>query len=134
MNDVIFGSVTIGDVLALLGGGLGVSVIVQVVKRAFGLSSSKVVQFLVAATSVVGTGLADLISAVHGNPSILAGHSVEVLGVANAAHTFIVSDADAFLSKVKTALNDEQTQTKAVTPAPVAEPTATPQAPAENSF
>ena len=110
MNDVIWGGITVKTVVALLGGGLGVSIVVQVVKRVFKLTSAKVVQFLVVALSTIASCLAYVISAVHANPGLALGHAAGLLGIANAAHTFIVSDADQFIQKVRTALSSQGTQ------------------------
>jgi hypothetical protein len=128
MNDVIYGGITVADLLGILGGGLGVSIVAEVLKKVFKLDSAKVIQFLVVALSFVATGLAYIISAVHGNPKVLGSHTVEILGAANAFHTFIVSDASTFLDKVKAGLNDENAKTQPVATvaaeqAPVAAPT-----------
>ncbi len=111
MDTVIYGGITVGTVVALLGGGLGVSIVAQVIKRVAGLNSSKVIYFMVAALSFAAAALADIIGAVHGNAALLGSHTVGVLGIANGAHTFIVSDADQFVSKVKVALGDEAAKT-----------------------
>lgn len=107
MNDVIFGGITVGDLLGILGGGLGVSVVAQLIKRVFKLSSAKVVHLMVITLTVAGTVLADAINVIHGNAAVLGSRATELLGVATAAHTFIVSDADQFLQKVRKALTDE---------------------------
>ncbi len=126
MNDVIYAGITVKDVLALLAGGVGVSVVAQVIKRVFKLSSAKVIQGLVATLSVVAAGIAYAISAVHANPGLALGHAAGLLGVANAAHTFIVSDADAYIQKVKTALNN-------MNPAPAEPATPAPEVPTVTS-
>jgi len=111
MHQILFGSVTVGTALAYLGGGVGVSIVVQLFKRVFGLKSSKIIQSVVAILSVAASALAQVISVAHTNPTLLAGHAVGILGLANAAHTFIVSDADQFIGKVKTALNTQAVTT-----------------------
>jgi hypothetical protein len=123
MHTVIFGTLTIGTVLAFLGGGIGVSIIAQVVKRIFGLSSSKVIHFVVIALAFAANALQYVISAAHANPAILASHTAEILGIATAAHTFIVSDADAFVGKVKTALNNPPAAPTATSTTSAADPT-----------
>jgi hypothetical protein len=115
MNDVIYAGVTVKEVLAVLGGGLGVSIVAQVIKRVFKLDNAKVIQFLVVALSGIASGLVYVISALHSNLASVVPHAASLLGVANAMHTFIVSDADAFIGKVKVALNDEATTTQTTT-------------------
>ena len=127
--------ITVGTVLALLGSGVGVSIVAEIIKKVFKLNSGKVIQFLVVALSTVTAGLSYLITILHGNPAIAAGHAAEILGVANAAHTFIVSDLSAFVTKVKAYNADPKTTTTTVTsnPSPTTEvvtaPTAAPTPP-----
>jgi len=125
--------ITIGAVIALLGGGVGVSIIAEVIKKVFKLNSGKVVQFLVVALSTVAAGLAYVINAIHGNPAIAAGHAAAILGIANAAYTFIVSDLSKTLSQVSVSVNKPTTATPEVV-APITEDTPTPTTPATPSF
>lgn len=108
MNEVIFDGFTVGSLLILLGGGLGVSVVAQVIKRVFKLTNSDIIQFLVVALSGVTTGLGYIISALHGSLGNLVPHAASILGIANASHTWLVSRGDAFIQKVRKALNDEE--------------------------
>lgn len=136
MDTVLFGNLTVGTLLAFAGGGIGVSIIAQLLKRLLGLSSSKVIHFVVITLSFVASALDYVISAIHGNPAILASHTASILGIANAAHTFIVSDADAFVGKVKTALGDEQAKDVPAEepPRPASQATETSETPAAPDF
>ena len=132
MQTILFDHITIAEVLGLIGGGVGVSIVAQVMKRLFKLKSSKVIQFLVAALAVVATVLAHLIALIKGNGAVLGSHAAGLLGAANVTYTFIVSDLDAWLQKVKTALANQDAaapvapvanSTTLVTPGPAAMPT-----------
>lgn len=107
MNETIIWGLTVGNALAFLGGGVGVSIMVELLKKVFGLESGKVVQFVVITLSFAVTALDYVISVAHNNPAVLAGHAAAILGIANAAHTFLVGDASAFVGKVRSALADE---------------------------
>lgn len=97
----ITNSVDATTALAFLGGAGVVGVAAQIIKKLFGLESTKVIQFLVIVLGAAAAGLQYLLTAGHLPATILGQHTAILLGIAQPLYVYVIKPADVFLTKVQ---------------------------------
>ena len=92
--------------IILLGGGVAVSVLAELLKKVFGLNSKKVIHFLVAALAFVAAGLQYVTSLHNLPPQVLGVSTPAIYGFSQFAYIF-VSKVSGFLGRVDVTLEDK---------------------------
>ncbi|MBS4040367.1 MAG: hypothetical protein KGZ81_07170 [Flavobacteriales bacterium] len=108
-------------VWALLASSLGVSVILQGIKKKFQLSSPKVILTLATIFSFAAAGLEVFVLSATNDPNLLGQYTTVTLGISTILYRFAVQPATSFLGEVKDFQEAKKLGTVA-TPAVVAEP------------
>lgn len=98
-----------------VGGAVGVSLIVQPLKRWLGLQSDKVVLFLTSTVAFAGVAVEYLLSAAAENPTILGQRTAVILGISQLAYRFLIKPSSNLLADAKA---ERERRTGEATPDP----------------
>lgn len=84
-----------------IGAALGISVLLQGIKKWLSIQSDKVVAFLLSGLSFITVAIDYLMQAVHTNPSILGQQSVTIVGLSTILYRFMIKPASTLVADAK---------------------------------